>query len=78
MTARITCIAPNCRRTHRNAEGYAEYLCQKHWALVPKATRKAYKRARRLGINGGKSDAAVQRLWARCVRIAVLEVLQGF
>ncbi len=78
MTARLTCIAPGCRRSHRNDEGFAEWLCQKHWVMVPKATRRAYHRARRLRRKGAKSGDACARLWARCVRVATIEALQGF
>lgn len=75
---RLTCIAPGCRRTHRNSEGFAEWLCQKHWALVPKVTRRAYHRARRKWAKGQRAGAAPARLWARCVLLATIETLQGF
>lgn len=78
MADRITCIAPGCKRTHRNDKGFAEWLCQTHWAMVPKATRRAYHRARRKWATGQKAGAAPARLWARCVRLSTIETLQGF
>lgn len=75
-SSRLTCIAPGCRRTHA-ADGFTEWLCAHHWALVPKDTRRAYHRARRLCRRGRKSGHACARLWARCVRIATIETLQG-
>lgn len=77
MTARLTCIAPGCRRTHAPND-FTEWLCARHWALVPKETRRAYHRARRLWRKGAKSGHACARLWARCVRFATIETLQGF
>ncbi len=76
MAARLTCIAPGCRRTH-SADCFTEWLCARHWALVPKDSRRTYQRARRMWRKGQKSGYACARLWRRCVRIATIETLQG-
>jgi hypothetical protein len=75
---RIPCIAPGCRRTTRFDGRFDRYICAKHWAMIPRATRRAYLRARRLFVRGLKSQAALDRLWARCERIATTETLQEY
>ena len=69
----IPCSAPRCRRTCK-AEPWCEWLCQKHWTLVPKRMRQVYSRARRRR----KSDDVLDRLWFRCKAVAIREVLMGF
>lgn len=45
--ARIHCLVPHCRRTTDSKNGYGEWICSKHWAAVPKASRRVYSRATR-------------------------------
>lgn len=51
MTDRIRCLVPGCRRTHP-AGRFREWVCSRHWPLVPKVRRRVYSRlnarARRL------------------------------
>ena len=65
MRERCRCLVPGCRRT--TAVAYSEHLCARHWSLVPKATRRAYNIAKRRQ----KASAALDRLWARCRRLAL-------
>lgn len=65
MPERCRCLVPGCRRT--TAVAYSEHLCARHWSLVPKATRRAYNIAKRRQ----KASAALDRLWARCRRLAL-------
>lgn len=45
MSDRLRCIVPYCRRTTK-AE-FREWVCAKHWTVVPKALRRAYRTAMR-------------------------------
>ncbi|NTF54900.1 hypothetical protein G6L12_08330 [Agrobacterium rhizogenes] len=43
MTDRISCCVPFCRRTiskDKLAETHNEWICQKHWAMVPKSLKR--------------------------------------
>ena len=65
MSNRLACCIPGCRRT--SAMPYSEWICGKHWSLIPKARRRIYQRAKRLR----KDPRALYRLWSRCKRIAI-------
>lgn len=39
IAARLHCCAPYCRRSHRNDEGYAEWLCGEHYGLADPVLR---------------------------------------
>jgi hypothetical protein len=67
MTDRLTCIVPGCRRTH--APIWNEFICAKHWPLVPRDMRRAYARAKRRR----KPMAVLIRLWLRCKAVAIRE-----
>lgn len=41
---RLLCVVPFCRRSHENTEGFDEWICGKHWPLIPKARRRVYGR----------------------------------
>lgn len=84
MTDRLPCLVPHCRRTCRqepdpvDIEGQTfnlmdEWICARHWPLVPAATRRLYSAAkRRLRKFRTKKCAAVaSRLWRRCKREAI-------
>lgn len=63
-TDRVRCAVPFCRRTRRQDGRFAEYLCQKHWPLVPKNYRRALTRVhRRL-----RADPSNALLW-KCERM---------
>lgn len=72
MSDRITCLVPGCRRTH--APDFKEWICAKHWPLVPRDIRRAYARAKRRR----KSQNALWRLWNRCKTAAIRENFLGF
>lgn len=75
---RLSCMAPNCGRgigedAWRKRFGdlefeTAEYVCQKHWSLVPEKMRRAYARVRRRERKFGVKLPASARLWRRMVR----------
>lgn len=69
MTDRRQCLIPGCRRTHKPLPRCTEWICGKHWPLVPKQFRRAYAHAKRRH----KSDAVLDRIWARCRRAAIAE-----
>ena len=69
---RITCSAPGCRRTCK-AQEWQEWLCAKHFRLVPKVMRRAYAHAKRRR----KPVSVLNRLWFRCKAVAIRETLMG-
>ena len=75
MTAtRIPCSAPGCRRTCKAEHDWNEWLCARHWRLVPHVMRRAYHRAWRRK----KQVSVLNRLWFRCKAAAIRETLMGF
>lgn len=46
MMVRLTCCVPFCRRTYRNDEGFAEWICAPHWRAVPLRYRRFRRKAR--------------------------------
>lgn len=69
---RITCCVPYCRRTYRNDEGFAEWICGDHWRAVPKDQRRAWARLRRRRRRGmPMAPERGARLWARLKRAAI-------
>lgn len=65
---RLACLVPFCRRTRHNREGFSEWICGKHWPLVPKRWRRyltAAKRAWRRSPSEANA-ARCDRLWRRC------------
>lgn len=73
MADRIPCVVPGCKRTHKPAE-FSEWLCPKHWPMVPKRMRAAYSRAKRRR----KDWPLLNRLWRRCKMAAMREAFQGW
>lgn len=63
---RITCLVPGCHRTTPRGR-YDQWICGKHWPLVPRDLRRAYARAKRRR----KPASALSRLWVRCEREAI-------
>lgn len=63
MTDRIPCAVPYCRRTLGRDRGYREWICGKHWALLPKRTRRRYSRARRIMRKRIERDATYSTPW---------------
>ena len=65
-TERLRCEVPGCRRTRKPDPLIAEWICAKHWALVPKHWRRVFARSKRRG------RAIVEwRLWCRIKRKAI-------
>lgn len=46
MTDRLSCCVPFCRRTVK-AGGFKEWVCGKHWPLVPRDLKRSYTLAKR-------------------------------
>ncbi len=62
---RVCCCVPFCRRTTAadRLRPDTEWLCQKHWSVIPKSRRRAYSRARRK--RAPFVNYAAARLWRR-------------
>lgn len=65
--ARIPCFVPGCKRTRKAHAIWDEWLCPKHWGMVPKQMRRAYSHAKR----HQKPRPAVLRIWRRCKTAAI-------
>jgi len=70
---RVLCIVPYCRRTAKRLDAHHEWICGKHWSLVPRAYRRAYARAkRRFKV---RQTLLLWKcsgmLWSRCKRAAI-------
>jgi hypothetical protein len=74
MTDRMRCEVIGCNRTRKRDAPYSEWLCPKHWPLVPKYMKRVlfrvHRRARRYGYNRVIVEAE-RRVWRRCVRAAI-------
>lgn len=76
MRARIRCCVPFCRRTTK-AGRFGEWICAKHWPLVPASLKRRRAELRRIARRTLDADrlarisAADARLWERCKRAAV-------
>lgn len=84
MSTRISCQVPFCRRTLRNDEGFLEWVCPKHWPLVPREMkarlRSVKRRVRKLQDRPEAYARALKLLdqtWARC-RDTAIERAGGF
>lgn len=73
---RKNCVVPGCRRTCPPDE-YDEWICAKHWPLVPKAMRKRYLRYRRRALRDHRWVGVSNRMWARCKTAAIGNALSG-
>lgn len=75
---RLACVAPGCGRgigieAWRKRFGdldpeTADYVCQKHWSLVPIKMRRAHARVRRRERKFDVRLPASARLWRRILR----------
>lgn len=72
--ARVMCLVPGCRRTHRPALLVTacgtmiedQWICQTHWKLVPINRKRLYQRAKRaLKKDPLAEKALVIWLWKR-------------
>lgn len=61
----VKCCIEGCIRTSRRPDA-GEWICGRHWHRIPRATRDAI----RLASDRGKPQPAIDRLWARCKRLA--------
>lgn len=66
---RLACCVPFCRRTTRNDEGYALWICGKHWSLVPYKLRAEYNAAKRTARRIIRRRPTSRVAWARADRI---------
>lgn len=82
---RVPCLVPFCRRTADSLKVAPdlEWICGKHWRLVPAATKRAYRKIRRLtnrAFTEGRLTVAMMNLegrrWDRC-RVAAIEAAAG-
>lgn len=75
---RLHCIVPSCRRTcdpsrFPNGQAYNEWICGKHWSLVPKRLRRLYSLAKRRK----KPASVLGYLWGKCREAAFAEHFMG-
>ncbi|ELT47401.1 hypothetical protein D584_19913 [Brucella intermedia M86] len=76
MNMRIQCCVPFCRRTiaaDKLPPEHNEWLCIKHWPLVPASLRHRKRRAERIA-RRKQTEAAwrlASALWQRCKRAAI-------
>lgn len=63
---RIGCLINGCRRTRKNDGGFNEWICQKHWSVVPKSYRKLYSLAKRKYKKREINELRVQSIWIKC------------
>lgn len=70
---RIVCCVPFCRRTTRNDKGYSEWICGKHWPLVPRHLKRRKRQAERIAKRGDRPAAwrLAGLIWQRCKREAI-------
>jgi len=73
MVNRLPCLVPGCRRT--TGEPCGEWICPKHWRVIPLKRRKAYKRAR----DQDRPYEVRRRLWDRLRQMAInINFTEGF
>lgn len=75
MSGRLTCLCPGCRRT--TAKPYVEWICEKHWAAVPRHLRKRRSKLSRLAKRDCRWERLANRAWSRCKKAAIEEALLG-
>ncbi|WP_336801651.1 hypothetical protein [Kaistia sp. MMO-174] len=77
--ARLLCCVPFCRATRGDRKNdpitaSMEWICARHWALVPKRLKRRRAKLRRL-TRRGYDDAKAARLdhsvWDQCKRAAI-------
>lgn len=66
MSVRLNCLITGCRRTKRNDEGFDEWICQKHWSVVPVKYRKLYSMAKRKFKKGDIDEERLLSVWKKC------------
>jgi hypothetical protein len=83
---RISCLVPFCRSTRGDCKGDLlaeglEWICARHWALVPRRLKLRRARLRRMerratAARVDRIRAADQRIWRRC-KVAAIEAAGG-
>lgn len=78
MSERVPCLVPFCRRT-RAAEGTPEWVCGRHWPVVPRRLRALYAAAKRKwGRDPSPRNAArCARIWKKCREAAITGGFNG-
>lgn len=70
IEGRTRCCIQPCNRTTK--EKHQEWICQKHWQLIPRRKRAAYSRTKRR-MNRKPTEenyAAMSRIWERMKHLA--------
>ena len=66
MSNRINCLIFGCKRTRVNKPGFTEWICSKHWAVIPKKYRRLHSMAGRKFKKGQISVERVNGIWNKC------------
>jgi hypothetical protein len=80
---RINCCVPHCKRSRKHVavpvvvedrvvDFGEEWICQKHWVVVPPLLRREHATAKRTVKRVGTfaSDLASYQIWQRCKEVA--------
>ena len=65
-TKRTHCLLDGCRRTCVIQSKDDEWICQKHWSVVPKKYRKLYSMAKRKYKKGQINEWRLFGIWTKC------------
>lgn len=75
MTGRLRCCVPFCKGTRGIRKGESElpeeWICSKHWPLVPKRLRRLHGMCKRALKQGRDVWDVAERTWERCKRAAI-------
>jgi hypothetical protein len=76
MAERISCVVPFCRRTMKRTAKHhdlSEWMCGRHWRLIPKIKRQVYGRIMRQWRRFRRAGdvARADRIWFRLKREAI-------
>lgn len=76
MSDRLRCAVPFCRRTvarDKLPSGHDEWICAKHWPLVPHDMKRRKRLAERIARRKNSPAAWVLagRIWERCKAAAI-------
>ncbi len=65
MENRINCLIAGCKRTRKN-DKFDEWICEKHWRVVPKRYRRLYSMAKRKFRKMQISQERIESIWIKC------------
>lgn len=69
---RVNCLISGCRRTRKKDFQNMEWICQKHWSVVPKKYRKLYSLAKRRYKKMLIDEKRVSTIWSKCKDQAIM------